>query len=133
MAKLTAEEQREAARRGGLKSGETRRAKAAMRADLKARQLFVNAAEEVAQELLDAALGKGRWAQGEGALLDPRERAGLLKTCLEYGVGRPRPQDPMAVDQEETDTPKTGFAFGVAEADGTAEETDGAEPAEGTP
>ena len=118
-APLTEEERqraRETGRQGGLKSAETRRAKAAMRADLKARQKFVDAAEEVAQELLDAALGKGRWAgNGKGPLLDAKERAGLLKTCLEYGVGRPRPQDPMSVDEGPDDTPKSGFRFGVAE------------------
>lgn len=86
-----------------------------MRADLKARQKFVDAAEEVAGELLDAALKRGKWAEVN---LDPKERAALLKTCLEYGVGRPRAQDPMAVDDSETDTPTTGFKFGVADAPG---------------
>ena len=115
------EELRRRARAGGKKSGEVRRARAEMRADLKARMLFVDAAEEIAQEMLDAAMGRGKFST-----LDPKERASLLKTCLEYGVGRPRPQDPMAADDDE-DEPKTGIRFGVAE--GT-DEGDSAQPGE---
>lgn len=99
----------ERARRGGIASGKTRAAKAKLRDDLKARMLFVEAAEELAQEMLDAALGRGAFAS-----LDPKERAGLLKTCLEYAVGRPRPQDPLARDDEDPETEPDGFRFGVA-------------------
>jgi hypothetical protein len=106
---------RERGRLGGKKSGEVRRARAELRADLKARQLFVDAAEEVAQELLDAALVRGKWASLT-VPLDAKERVAILKTCLEYGVGRPRAQDPMAVDEADKEGPKTGFRFGVAEA-----------------
>ena len=96
-----------------------------MRADLRARQKFVDAAEEIADEMLDAALGKGKWS-----VLDAKERAGLLKTCLEYGVGRPRAQDPLAVDDEEEE-PKTGILFGVADTqDEGTDEGDSAQPGE---
>lgn len=113
-------------RRAGKRSGEVRRAKAELREDLKARMLFVEAAEELAREMLDAAMGRGVYAA-----LDPKERAGLLKTCLEYAVGRPRPQDPLARDEDEEEAPKTGFRFGVAEADGGSE--DGREEVESGP
>jgi hypothetical protein len=118
-------ELKERARRGGIKSGETRRAKAKVRADLRARQLFVEDAEALAQEMLDAAHGRGKFST-----LDPKERAALLKTCLEYAVGRPRPQDPLARDDEDTDSPKSGFAFGVAEGN---DEGDSAQPGEPGP
>jgi hypothetical protein len=107
--KPTREELVERGRRGGQKSGETRRARAEMRADLRARMLFVDKAEDIAKEMLAAAMGEGKFST-----LDPKERASLLKTCLEYGVGRPRPQDPMSPDEDE-DEPKTGIRFGVAE------------------
>jgi hypothetical protein len=95
---------------GGKASGRARRAKAELRDDLKARMLFVAAAEDLAKEMLDAAMGRGKFVA-----LDPKERAGLLKTCLEYAVGRPRPQDPLARD-DDAETERSGFSFGVAEA-----------------
>lgn len=106
----------ERARRGGIASGKARAAKAKVREDLKARMLFVEAAEELATEMLDAALGRGEWNRNGASLLDAKERAGLLKTCLEYAVGRPRPQDPLARDADDEDeTEPDGFRFGVAE------------------
>lgn len=108
----------EAGRQGGIRSGQVRRAKAELKAEARALAKFADASEELAQELLDAALGRGRWAapgHGDGPhgpLLDPKERAGLLKTCLEYAVGRPRP---MAVPAESApvDDTRKGIAFGV--------------------
>lgn len=126
----TNEELKERARRGGIKSGETRRAKAKLRADFQARQLFVDKATVVAQEMLDAALGQGTWAKEGVALLDPRERAGLLKVCLEYGVGRPRPQDPLDTEPDE-DGPKAGIGFGTREDLNAEASSDGQE--EGVP
>ena len=108
----------EAGRRGGVASGETRRAKRNLRKDVLARQRFIDDADNVAKELLDAALGRGSWAQGGNALLDPKERAGILKTCLEYGVGRARAADPMPAEDLD-DEPTEGFVFGSAARDGT--------------
>jgi hypothetical protein len=103
----------EQARLGGIKSGETRRAKAEKKAEARALELFAGASEELAQELLDAALGRGNWGQGGNALLDPKERSSLLKTCLEYAVGRPRPMAAPAESAPEADTERKGIAFGV--------------------
>ena len=86
--------------------------------------LFVDKAEDIAREMLAAAMGEGKFAS-----LDPKERASLLKTCLEYAVGRPRPQDAMTPDEDE-DEPKTGIRFGVAEGDTEPDEGDSAQPGE---
>ncbi len=101
-----------AGRKGGLKSGQARAEKAAQRADLRARLLFENQAERVAQELLNAALGEGEWSRDGQPILDAKERVAILKTCLEYGVGRPRPQDPKD-PQGTNDEAPTGIKFGV--------------------
>jgi hypothetical protein len=103
----------ELGRLGGIRSGEVRRAKAELKAEARALAKFADASEELAQELLDAALGRGNWGHEGNALLDPKERSGLLKTCLEYAVGRPRPMVVPAESTPETDTPKAGVAFGV--------------------
>lgn len=102
----------EAGRRGGLIAAKKRREKAAMRSDLRARQAFADASEDIAKELLAAAKGEGIYAA-----LDPKERVAVLKTCLEYGVGRPRSQDPMSI---EDDTEESGLLFGTREPDETA-------------
>jgi len=111
--RITAEEAKELGRRGGIRSGEVRAAKAEQKTEARALALFADASEDIAQALLDAALGKGDWGHEGGALLDPKERAGLLKTCLEYAVGRPRPMAAPAESTPEADTPKSGVAFGV--------------------
>jgi len=111
--RITAEEAAELGRQGGIKSGQVRRAKAEKKAEARALELFAGASEELAQELLDAALGRGKWGTEDHAVLDPKERAGLLKTCLEYAVGRPRPMAVPAESAPEADTPKSGVAFGV--------------------
>jgi hypothetical protein len=98
----------ELGRLGGIRSGEVRRAKAELKAEARALQRFADESDHVAQELLDAAFGRGVFAS-----LDPKERAALLKTCLEYGVGRPRPMAVPAESAPEADTEKKGIAFGV--------------------
>lgn len=110
-----------AGREGGLKSAETRRAKAALRKDLRARAVFVDASDAVARALVDAALGRNEFAG-----LDPKERLGPMKTVLEMGVGRARPQDAEKLDEEE-DT--TGMKFGVRQVD-VQEDTDADDPGE---
>lgn len=84
-----------------------------MKAEARALAKFADASEELAQELLDAALGRGKWGTDDHAILDPKERAGLLKTCLEYAVGRPRPMAVPAESAPDADTQKKGIAFGV--------------------
>jgi hypothetical protein len=76
--------------------------------------LFQEAAERVASEMLDAAFGRGDWTNHGKPLLDAKERAALLKVCLEYGVGRARPADVMDTEDSRNDTRK-GISFGVAE------------------
>jgi hypothetical protein len=93
-------------RAGGIRSGEVRRAKAAVRKDLLARQAFADASEDIAKMLLKAARGEDEFSE-----LDPKDRVAILKTCLEYGVGRPRSQDPLQAD--ETEEAQTGIRFGV--------------------
>lgn len=111
----------EAARLGGIRSAEVRRRKATLRADLRARQQFSDTAEAVAKEMLDAALGRGKWQTNGVPVLDAKERLAALKTCLEYGVGRPRAQD--AISQDLEDEPQDGIRFGVREGDVQGEET----------
>jgi hypothetical protein len=107
----------ELGRRGGIRSGEVRRAKAQLReevrAEVRALERFALAADDIAQELLDAALARGKWAQGtQGALLDPKERIAILKTCLEYAVGKARPMA-VAAESPPEQAEEKGLSFGV--------------------
>lgn len=110
-------------RAGGLKSGEARRAKAALRKDLRARQVFVENADAVAKALVDAALGRGDFEA-----LDPKERLGPMKTVLEMGVGRARAQD--AAELEDDEEEKQGIRFGVRQADGDVQPEEDPDDAE---
>lgn len=106
----------EAGRRGGIRSGEVRRAAAAVReakaAEVRALEMFAARSEDVAKELMDAALGEGKWTNSQGPLLDPKERIAILKTCLEYGVGKARPMAVQAESPPELAEEK-GLHFGV--------------------
>ena len=98
-----------AGRAGGLASGEARRAKRALSADLRAREKFEDAAEELATQLLDAAMGRGIFSA-----LDPKERADYAVKALGYAMGRPRQlekADPVQTALVEDD----GIAFVVSD------------------
>lgn len=101
---------REASRLGGLRSAETRRRKAKLRADLLAKVKFEQAAERLAQVLIDAALGEGDFAR-----LDPKDRVNFAVKALEYGVGRPRPLDTTSQEVEE---PQRGISFTIGSPQG---------------
>lgn len=102
-----AENPRESGRKGGVQSGAARRAKAKLRGDLKAREKFLGKAEELADQLLQAAFGKGMF---DG--LDAKDRLAATKLCLEYGVGRPRQAEAPEAPAPEV-APQTGLAFKV--------------------
>lgn len=97
---------RELGRIGGKKSGETRRAKKAVRADARAKAAFERSAEELANVLINAALGRGEFSR-----LDPEKKAQFAQKALEYAVGRPRPLE-LPVP-EETRGPGLVFAPGA--------------------
>lgn len=88
---------KEQARLGGKKSGEARRAKARLRADVRAKLKFEDAAEQVAGVLVQAALGQGKFER-----LDAKEQAQFAVKVLEYAVGRPRPTEPASQSEEPT-------------------------------
>ena len=83
----------EIGRRGGLKSGEVRRAKASGPFNPEAHK------DDAMRELWRAAQGGGRWAE-----LGLDKRLDALKRFLEYAVGRPTPAKPA---EEEDKTPAT--------------------------
>lgn len=77
----------EAASEAGRKSGERRRLLAELREqdpDEYVRETFGAKKVELAQELLDAALGQGAWHD-----LQLDKRLSALNKALEYAVGRP--------------------------------------------
>lgn len=116
---FTAENAKERGAAGGRASAESRRAHKALAADLKARKKFEDAAEQLADKLLDAALGRGQF---DG--LDPSEQAKYVIKALEYGLGRPRQLDRQEPDEPQ-DVPSDGVSFGVVDPPDT-------EPAEDT-
>ena len=83
----------EIGRRGGLKSGAVRRAKASEPFNPEAHK------DEAMRELWRAAQGAGRWGE-----LGLDKRLDALKKFLEYAVGRPTPAKPA---EEEDKTPAT--------------------------
>jgi hypothetical protein len=103
----TSETARQAGLKGGKASAAARRKKAEVRADLRARATFEEAADKMAQVIVSAALGTGDFAR-----LDPKERAQFALKALEYGVGRPRQQDPNPI---QTDVGPQGLAFTAPE------------------
>lgn len=96
---------KEDAAKGGRASAEARRRKKALAADVKAKKAFENAADKMAQILINAALGEGEFAR-----LEPKDRAQFAQKVLEYAVGRPRQADPTAPEQE---APKGGLSFTI--------------------
>lgn len=81
---------KEAGRRGGIVSGEVRRAKAARRKEQEqqvslAQERFDSEAEEMAVIVLRAAKGMGEFVD-----LRPSQRAQYALKALEYSLGRPR-------------------------------------------
>lgn len=112
---LTQEEylaaQREAGRKGAQIVNSRKQERVKVRNDMKARMRMAKASEDVAKELLDAALGQGAWSKDGQPLLEPKDRIGALKFCFEYGVGRARPMTDEKPDDEEEQ--KTGIRFGV--------------------
>lgn len=91
--------------RGGRASAEARRKKKVIRADLLAKAKFEGRAEDMANVLIQAALG-----QGDFARLDPKERAQFALKVLEYGLGRPRAMEPAMAEPVET---VSGLSFGT--------------------
>jgi hypothetical protein len=61
--------------------------RAAVAADVRARDVLATHAEALAKELLSAALGKGDYA----GQLKPKERLQAVIKALEWGIGRPIP------------------------------------------
>lgn len=110
------EKQREYGRKGGLARAEQLRARAELRDDAKALAEFALAAHVIAKEFLDAALGRGKWANDDGQpLLDPKDRIAAMRTCLDYGIGRARQ---MAADAKEPEPEVAkGVVFGVKPTD----------------
>lgn len=101
---FTSETAKEAGRIGGKKGAETRARRAEIKADVRAREKFEQASDQLAQVLIDAALGHKGYER-----LDPKERAALAIKCLEYGIGRPRPM----TDQPTIAAPQEGLHFDV--------------------
>ena len=101
------EEARELGRLGGRASAIARAKRAKLRNDVLAKARFEDAADKMAQVIIKAALGEGEF----GVLL-PKERAQFALKALEYGVGRPRPSEPDAPEEVET---QQGIAFSVRE------------------
>lgn len=93
----TSETARLAGLKGGKASAAARRKKAEVRADLRARATFEEAADKMAQVIIEAALGRGDFER-----LDPKERAQFALKALEYGVGRPRQQDPNPLPHQDS-------------------------------
>jgi hypothetical protein len=117
---FTKENAKELGALGGTTSGGVRRARKRLRADLRAREVLASRAEELARELLKAALGQGPYAH-----LDAKDRAGFVVKALEYGVGRPRQVDPAPEPIEERES--AGLKFGVhAGGDESARKGEGA-------
>lgn len=118
----------ERGRAGGKASAEARRAKKLLAADLRARKKFEDSAEELAQQLLDAAFGRGVF----GAL-DPKERAQYTVKALEYATGRPRQATAMAdgrgLDPDDEPGDDDGIAFGDPDAPTEDVGLPGGEPA----
>lgn len=108
---------KEQARLGGLKSAETRKKKAELRADLRARLKFEQVAEKMAEVIIDAALG-----QGDFEKLDPKERAQFALKALEYGVGRPRQTDASGPPPEEKKDEGLHFIIGSPQGELIAQE-----------
>jgi hypothetical protein len=73
--------------------------RAAVAADVRARDVLATHAEALAKELLSAALGKGDYA-GE---LKPKERLQAVIKALEWGIGRPIPSTQREEQPAETD------------------------------
>lgn len=97
---------------GGKRSGEVRRAKSLMKADQRAKQKFESAAEQMADILIRAALGKGEFSR-----IEPKDRAQFAQKVLEYAVGRPRQ---AAVEQEAPEAEAKGgisFTIGAPQGD----------------
>ena len=85
---------RENAKEMGQRGAEARRQKAKQRAeisaDARAREVLASNAEALARELLNAALGRGDYAEE----LKPRDRMQAVIKALEWGIGRPTPASP---------------------------------------
>lgn len=105
----TPEQAREAGRKGGLASAAARKRKrleaAALSADERARRKFNSKADQLAQVLIDAALGQGAFVE-----LEPKDRVGYAVKALEYGIGRPRP---MAEKPPEEEASQDGLHFTI--------------------
>lgn len=122
--KLTSEQAREMGKKGGKKSAHTRAIRAAEKAALdasqSARDTFQQRAEDLAKVLIDAALGRGDFAQ-----LAPKDRAGFAVRALEYGVGRPRPM----TEEPPPSAPEPGLHFEL----GPTDRVEGTDAEDATP
>lgn len=90
----TPEQAREMGRKGGQRSGVTRRS-----GEQLARARLAREAPKLAEELLKAARGEPPYDK-----LDPRDRLNAVMRALEHGIGRPgtvRPDDGREKPREE--------------------------------
>ena len=102
----TPEEAKEAGRRGGLASAETRRNQAKLASDLRARKVFEDASPDMADELVRAARGEPPWDE-----LPLAVRVGLVQKVLEFGIGRPG-AGPKRDAKDEGPADDHGFVIG---------------------
>ena len=94
---FTSDNAQEMGRRGVQARRENAGRRAALGADTRAREVLASSAEALARELLNAALGRGNYAED----LKPKDRLQAVIKALEWGVGRPIPANPP---QETTQT-----------------------------
>lgn len=87
---FTSDNAPEMGRRGVQARRENADRRAALSADARAREVLASSAEALARELLNAALGRGHYAED----LKPKDRLQAVIKALEWGVGRPIPANP---------------------------------------
>lgn len=102
----TPEEAREHARKGGEARAEQRKRERLTPAQ-RARRALAAKSPDLAQELVDAALGKGTFED-----LDPKTRVQALMRALEHGLGRPPAAAKPA--EEEKDPPEDPTEAGLS-------------------
>jgi hypothetical protein len=104
----------EQAQLGGRRSAEARARRRNLNAEVRALERFERASEQMAELLINAALGKAGFEN-----LSSKDRAGFAVKCLEYGVRRPRqttePQTPVVEPVQQ------GLHFDVGPAPGASD------------
>ena len=84
MPQWTPEQAREYASKGGQASAERAERRRGMTPEQRVKEAFQASSEMLADELIDAALGRGDFEE-----LDPKIRITAIVKAMEYGLGKP--------------------------------------------